>query len=143
MKYAIVLMVFFAFSCKSQKQQMETDDRLTLLVQDGYFPTESPETQVIKDEKSLRAFFSKVNRTRKPGLPIPEVDFTTHSVLVACMGAMNTDSLPILYLKSETPDEMVISAEIPIENKGSDVQSYPFCVYSIADEGKKITLEME
>ena len=143
MKYAIVLMVFFAFSCKSQKQQMETDDRLTLLVKDGYFPVEGQETQIIKDEKSLRAFFSKVNRTRKPGLPVPKVDFTTHSVLVACLGAMETDVLPSLYLKSETSDEMVVSTQMPYKNKGSNVQSYPFCVYSIVDEGKKITLKIE
>ena len=143
MKYVIAVLIFFSFSCKSQKQNLEVDDRLALLVQDGYFPIENPETQIIKDSKTLKAFFSKVNQTRKPGLPVPRVDFTTHSVLVACMGATNTNALPIMYLKSETPEEMTISVQIPNKSKNPAVQSYPFCVYAIVDGGKEISLEIE
>ncbi len=143
MKYAILLVVLFTFSCKSQKQNKETDERLKLLVQDGYFPVDIPETHVIRDTKSLRTFFSKVNQTRKPGLPIPEIDFKTHSVLVACMGATNTNALPIMKLKSETAEEITISIQIRNEDKDSNVPSYPFCMYSIANEDKKITLEVE
>lgn len=143
MKYAIILIVLFTFSCKSQKQIKETDERLTLLVQDGYFPVEHPETQIIEDAKSLKAFFSKVNQTRKPGLPVPEVNFKTHSVLVACMGAVNFSVLPIMNLKSETAEEIVISVLIPKENRDLGIQSYPFCVYAIFKEGKKVSLEIE
>lgn len=143
MKYVIALVVLFTFSCKSQKQNKEIDEKLTLLVQDGYFPVENPETQIIKDEKSLKAFFSKVNQTRKPGLPVPKVNFETHSVLVACMGVVNTSTLPIMYLENETTEEITISIQMRNENKELSVQSYPFCVYSIVDEGKKLTLQLE
>jgi len=143
MKYAFVLVVLLIFFCKSQKQNKVIDERLTVLVQDDYFPVESPATQIIKDSKSLQSFFSKVNQTRKPGLPVPQVEFTTHKVLVACMGPVNTDELPIMYVKGETEEEMIIYVKIPNKNKDSSLQSYPFCVYSISDEGKKITLEME
>lgn len=143
MKYVLVSVVLFIFSCKSQKQQKQIDERLTLLVQDGYFPVENLETQVIKDIKSLRAFFSKVNQTRKPGLAVPEVDFNTHSVLVACMGTAKTSAFPMMYLKKESSEEIMVSVQMPDENKAATVQSYPFCVYSLSDEGKKIILKME
>ena len=143
MKYAIALLVFFTFSCKSQKPDKGTDKRLTLLVQDGYFPIENPETQIIRDSKSLKAFFSKVNQTRKPGLPIPEIDFKTHSVLVACMGVAKTDALPIMYVKNETSEEITISVQVPNEIKATAVPSYPFCMYSMVDEGKRLALEMK
>ncbi|MEO0572448.1 MAG: hypothetical protein AAF039_12145 [Bacteroidota bacterium] len=143
MKKAALIILLLVFSCKSQKQHVEIDKRLNLLVQDGYFPIENPEIQIIKDSKSLRTFFSRVNQTRKPGLPIPEVDFNTHSVLAACMGAVDTNALPIMYLKSESAEEMVISVQLPNKNKDLDVQSFPFCVYAIFDEGKKLSVEME
>lgn len=143
MRYIIPLIVLLTFSCKSQKSNLDIDERLTLIIQDGYFPVESPETHIIKDSKSLKSFYSRINRTRKPGLPIPTVDFSTHSVLVACMGIVNTEVPPVMYIKSETSDEMVVSVQIPEQKKNPDMQSYPFCIYTIADTGKGIRMEIE
>ena len=143
MKYLMVMIIFFNLACKVQKEYQKADERLTLLVQDGYFPLENPGTLVIKDAKSLKAFFSKINQTRKPGLTIPEIDFKHQSVLVACIGAVNTSSLPTMYLKSETMEEMTIAVLMSDSKKEEGVQFYPFCVYSIVHGEKKIILDME
>lgn len=143
MKAAYLIVFLLFISCKSQKHYRDTDDRLVLLVQDGYFQVDNPETLIIKDAKSLRAFFSKVNQTRKPGIPVPEVDFKTQNVLVACMGVMETSYLPTMYLKNESPKEMLVSVRFKNESGKSGIKSFPFCVYAISHEGKKITLEVD
>jgi len=142
MKYLLSLLVLFSFSCKSQKQNLKSDDRLRLEVQDGYFPVNHPETQVIEDSKTLKAFYAKVNRTRKPGLPVPEVDFSNQSIVVACMGAVVTESLPTMSIKKETEEEIILSVLLPEKKSNTTTRSYPFCVYSISNQGKKITVEM-
>ncbi len=142
MKYFFSLIMILSFSCKGQKHNLQEDSRLRLLVQDGYFPVEEPQVEVIEDMKGLRAFYSKVNQTRKPGLQIPEIDFTTQKVVIACLGKMNMMAMPMMYLKSENKEEMVLSVQLPDEKTDSKILSYPFCVYSISNEGKKVVVEM-
>jgi hypothetical protein len=121
---------------------LKSDNRLQLEVQDGYFPVDHPETQVIEDSKTLKAFYAKVNRTRKPGLPVPEVDFSTQRIVVACMGAVSTESLPIMSIKKETEDEIILSVHLTADKSNTTTQSYPFCVYRISNEGKRVTVAM-
>jgi len=141
MKYVMTLLVFLTFSCKSQKASGQKDDRLILLVQDGYFPAEEPETHIIQDAKTLRAFYAQLNKTRKPGLPVPQVDFSTSSVLIACMGPVDTDALPRMYVNRETVDEFIISAGILEEKTSASTNSSPFCIYTLSNMGKKVTIE--
>lgn len=140
MKYVMVLFVFLTFSCKSQKTGGQMDDRLILLVQDGYIPVEEPETHIIQDAKALRAFYAQLNKTRKPGLPVPQVDFSTSSVLIACMGPIDTDALPKMYVNRETVDEFIISVGIPEEKTSTSTKSSPFCIYTLSNMGKKVTI---
>jgi hypothetical protein len=142
MKYVLPSVIFFALSCKSQKQNVETDGRLQLLIQDGYFPVEHPETQVIEDSKTLKAFYAKVNQTRKPGLPVPDIDFTTHRVLIACMGAVVSESLPEMYISNETVESLFVSVKLPETTNDSSVKGYPFCVYTISNDGKHVVMEI-
>lgn len=142
MKTALLFVVLLTISCKSQKNISEMDDRLVPLVQDGYFPVEEPETQIITSQKELNAFFSRVNRTRKPGLPIPEVDFSKDYVLVACLGKKASDYRAVMRIASENDKEIriVMAAENDISNEES--YGYPFYVYKILKTDKKLTIEM-
>ncbi|NNE77316.1 MAG: hypothetical protein HKN31_09620, partial [Pricia sp.] len=91
MRCLSLALVLIFLSCNGQKKSamategannQNTDERLSLVVSDMYAPTEAVETLVIKDAKSLQKFYSKVNRTRKPGLPVPEIDFSKEMVVV-------------------------------------------------------------
>lgn len=143
MKPALMLLsILFMFSCKSAKQGVVEDERLTLILQEGYFPVERPEVQVIEDMKTLKAFYARINQTRKPGLPIPEVDFTTQTILVACLGERKTSELPIMRVDKETENELVVLAVVPENTIESNTQAYPLCIYSLSNQGKKISLEI-
>ncbi|MFD2588215.1 hypothetical protein ACFSQJ_14845 [Croceitalea marina] len=131
MKILLISILILASSCKSQKNlSQEIDDNgLTLLVQDGYFYTDTSETAVIKDEKALKAFFSRVNRTRKPGIPLPKVDFSKELVLIACTGEQKTTALPYLKMAENKDEETII--EVKMEDKSGQAIAYPFCVYKM------------
>ena len=74
--------LMLAGTCGSQKDktsdtnyQVSTENQLMLVLSDNYGGTETEELLVIRDYKALNMFFTKVNMTRKPGLPVPEIDF--------------------------------------------------------------------
>jgi hypothetical protein len=141
MKLVLITILILTTSCKSQKALTlaNADDRLTLLVQDGYFFTDSLETNVIRDHKSLKSFFSRVNKTRKPGILVPEVDFTKEMVLIACMGEQKVSGLPILSFLEENGEEISIGIEInDLSKNDNSSMSYPFCVYKMPISEKKV-----
>ncbi len=131
MKIILISILILASSCKGQKNlSQETDDNgLTPLVQDGYFYTDTMETAVIEDEKALKAFFSRVNKTRKPGIPLPKVDFSQEIVLVVCMGEQQTTAIPYLKMIKNDDKETIIG--IKMDKKSEKATSYPFCIYKM------------
>ena len=141
-------MVLLFLSCKGQKKVIEnphqqSDGRLVLLLQDAFFPTDSLQTHVIKDAKALNAFFRTVNKTRKPGLPVPLVDFSDEMVLVACMAEMEGDIIPELRILDEDQNQLVIG--IKLRKKPSSISSntYPFCVYKMPKSDIPVSFKIE
>lgn len=145
MKVILISILILAASCKNQKnsiQETGNDDKLILLVQDGYFFTDSMETAVIKDEKTLKSFFSKVNKTRKPGIPVPKIDFSKEMVLIACMGEQRTSEMPFLKMLNDSEEELVIGVKLESKvKKTNQITSYPFCVYKMPISSDKITFK--
>lgn len=74
-------------SCKSTAQSnlQESDDvGMELILNENYSGFEQEEYFLIKSQKELSAFYGKINRTRKPGLTPPIIDFDTEMILVWC-----------------------------------------------------------
>ena len=93
MKTLILGLLILAGTCGSQKDKdkntnyQELDDNpLTLILSDNYGGSETEQLLVLRDQKALKNFFTKVNMTRKPGLKIPEIDFNTEMVVIYCNG---------------------------------------------------------
>lgn len=145
MKFVLIAIVILTSSCKNQKGLVVADDSqdnlLTLLVQDGYFFTDSLETSVIRDEKTLNSFFARVNRTRKPGLPVPKINFEEELVLVVCMGEQKTAAMANLKLVESDNQKITIGIEMQDEIKNTLV-SYPFCVYKMPASESEIIFKL-
>ncbi|BFP42739.1 hypothetical protein FGF1_35840 [Flavobacteriaceae bacterium GF1] len=147
MKSLLAVVVLLTFSCKSQKNGTEAntaqqDDQLILLVEDAYYPVETPVTYVIEDAKTLKAFFIKVNRTRKPGIPVPVVDFSRETVLVACVGGVRSGLAPRMKIKTETAQTIEVITALEGDEDDQGALSYPFCVYKIPKSQKQIIIEI-
>ncbi len=124
-------------------KKMTSDYAIELLIQDNYGGAEQPETLVINNQKSLQDFFSKINRTRKPGLPVPQVDFSKNLVLIYCPGSLKGGNAPKLGLFEESKTALVFKPTVDnaIKTTGSTAQITPFSVYKIPLTSKEISFK--
>ncbi len=143
MKWLPFLILFVLSSCKSQQVDEVKDDRLQLIYQSDFFPVDSAQTLIIRDQKSLNKFYSKLNKTRKPGIPIPSVDFSEKWVLVACLGASKNVSVPKMEVNKETSVSIEIGVERTKKNALTSTENYPVCLYSFPITDKKLTIHLD
>ncbi|UJH67000.1 hypothetical protein [Allomuricauda sp. SCSIO 65647] len=145
-RLGFLILILGMLSCKSQKGRQsidDSDDGLTLLVQDGYSGIEAFESMVIRDQKTLNGFFAKINRTRKPGIPVPQIDFSKEMVVVICAGEQEGTEMPRLSKVDENAEEIVLAVDNlnPVKDVGTSLISSPFCVYKIPVTDRKITFQ--
>lgn len=153
MKTYLIGIVFILVSCHGQKKAIvknsehnsNPDTTLILLLQDEYSGFEVEETMVIKDQKRLNSFYSKLNKTRKPGLPVPLIDFSKEMVIVQCSGQKNYVALPTLSLSSETDSEIILATKTERETKDAPINviTNPFCIYKMPLSVKEIVIKNE
>ncbi len=153
MRYLSLFVFAIILSCNGQKKasmenggEMKGDsEKLTLLLEDNYSGSEVAETLVIKDEKALRSFYSKLNRTRKPGIPVPEVDFTKEMILIHCLGEQTNGKQAMLSISEENDQEMIIRTSVAKAQKSSSSSALisPFSVYKMPLTKKEITFKKE
>ncbi|MEM8763841.1 MAG: hypothetical protein AAGD88_08515 [Bacteroidota bacterium] len=124
--------MLFLASCKSQDKAMATNEAkgMEAVLEDGYYPVEEKQALVIESEKSLKSFFSKVNRSRKPGLPVPKVDFTKEVALVVCVGAYQSEGYPKLMQPKNDGVYHIVGAQTT-DNQENTAVSYPLMVYKV------------
>ncbi|HMB61447.1 MAG TPA: hypothetical protein VKN36_00140 [Eudoraea sp.] len=150
MKYITLLILLIAVGCKNQKNALdntanavEDSEELNLVLSDNYGGTETPELMVIREEAALNSFFSRINKTRKPGIPVPEVDFSKKMVLVYCSGKTTAGTVPNLYTTSETDDRMTVGIKNQQTEKDASSTAIvmPFGLYVMALTDKEVVLE--
>ena len=117
-------------------------ENLELIAQDGYSGILEYDAQIIRDSKSLRTFYTQINKTRKPGLPVPKVDFSNEMVLLLCLGEQKGSKAPLLSKAEETEGNMTITIALSDleDKKGLDSQtiSHPFYLYKMSLTSKTI-----
>src|SRR6056297_604148 len=130
-------------SCKSQNripiEEMKAST-IKLLLQDDHSGAVAEEVLLIKNQKSLQSFFAVINRTRKPGLPIPEVNFQKDMLLVWCEGETTTASLG-LGLEKETAQAYILNKISPKKKAKNSAVTSPFLVYKLPLSDKKVIVE--
>ena len=152
MRYAVPFVLFLVviMSCKSQKTDQaanylndQASMQLTLLMSDNYGGTQEEEIQVIRSQGALEKFFIKINKTRKPGLTPPEVDFEKNLVVVYCSGETKKQGLPELHAV-EDPEKGFILSKKPSEtseNQEGAAILMPFGLYMMPLTDKDISLQ--
>lgn len=142
--FLIVTSLFLAISCKGQKYASDKDKSnlpsMELIMQDNYSGSEVEEILILKDQKSLNAFFGKINRTRKPGLSIPEIDFTKEMLLIWCSGE-GIEDIPELAISRKKKDTFFLSKKEKKNNIKSSALISPFTIYKLPISSKRMVLE--
>ncbi len=153
MRSLFLSIVLVITSCNSQKKTTfnssegvtTKNHRLTLLLQDNYSGSEVEETLIIKDVKTLKVFYSRINRTRKPGIPLPNIDFTKEIVVIHCSGEQNMDSQFEQLVMEETDNEIIVRiSSIPTNQRQTSLANVsPFSVYKMPISKKNIKVVKE
>ncbi|MEB8347217.1 hypothetical protein OO010_14260 [Flavobacteriaceae bacterium KMM 6898] len=148
MKIVLLTLLFVCISCKSQKKGVQHNeengqmDEPTLVLKDNYSNIDSSQVSVIKDQKALNKFFVQVNKTRKPGLPVPEIDFTKEMMILICAGEQKGSYVPRVTIVNEDAGNMIVNIG---KNQASDstdtAMSTPFFLYKMPISKKLITFK--
>lgn len=153
MKLYFIAIVLILVSCNGQKKAVMDDkkevasaaseNQLELLMSEAQGGFETDELLVIRDAKRLKSFFSKINRTRKPGLPVPEIDFSKDMLIIQCIGEENHANNNIFSSVEETPTQMILKTQDSekSENDTSAASASSFCVYKMPLTQKEVMLE--
>ncbi|TMU56181.1 hypothetical protein [Flagellimonas algicola] len=145
MKYTLLIILVCMASCKAQKEgQSQGDPDIVLIAQDGFSGIQEYEAAAIKDTKSLNKFYSRINRTRKPGLPVPVVDFSQEMVVVICLGDSKGQPKPSLARVTETDTDMSLALDLGNASKEeiqTTVISNPFYVFKMPLTTKKVDIQ--
>ncbi|MFK5972248.1 MAG: hypothetical protein QM485_03115 [Flavobacteriaceae bacterium] len=119
-----------------------TDPVLTLVLEDNYSGSDTSEVIIIKDYKRLKRFFLKVNKTRKPGLLVPEIDFSKDMVIILCNGKQNEGLWSRLHFLEETREKMTLEIVQKNDTDESLTTSIsPFCIYKLPLTSKEIVFK--
>jgi hypothetical protein len=153
MRYLAAFILIIIYSCNGQKKASMANtnevkgsgEKLTLILQDNYSGSEIEESMIIKDAKALKSFYSKINRTRKPGLPVPEIDFTKEMILIHCIGEQTSGKTAELTFVDENEDEVVVKSSAKMLEKGKTSSSItsPFSVYKMPFTQKRVTFKKD
>ena len=57
-----------------------------VLLEDSYGGTDTAENRVITNQEELEKVYGIINRTRRPGIEVPQVDFAENMVVAVFMG---------------------------------------------------------
>ena len=148
-KYLLMLFLVAWAGCKGPKSASEGeapsgDKTLTLLMSDLYGGAEQEELHVIRNAKELKAYFATINRTRKPGLPVPVIDFDHEVALLYFPGKMQNTALPELFLTGEKEGKLCLgvkTAATAKEEKTASAVVIPFLLYKLPAGQNEILLE--
>lgn len=69
---------------------------------------ESPQQSIIRSQEELETIFSEINKTRKPGIPIPEIDFNKQIIAFVNLGQTSTGGYTVTVDKILMKKEKVV-----------------------------------
>lgn len=118
---------------------------IVLLDHEDFTNIDAFETRVIRDAKSLNKFYKEINKTRKPGLPVPMVDFSKDILVLVCLGQQQGKTDLVLSKLKETDQGMTIAVEVLEKVKDGEITVqpiyYPFYLYKLPLVDKTFTFQ--
>lgn len=135
-------------SCNAQKSTVVHDDSnkdekaLSRVLVDFHNASAFDRTMVIRDKKALTKFFSSVNRTRKPGLPMPQIDFSKNMLVVHFFRfAEQTDELGLSVLEETESTILLQEKETAQIDSSTNIKILPFGIFELPITTKKILVK--
>lgn len=125
----------------SSDQGDSQQEKLELVASDFYGGAEEEVFQVIRSTGELNKFYRKVNMTRKPGLPVPKIDFTQHTAVLYCSGTTTSQEIPSLVIAGQTDTEIQLQTQTEkqdLEQSTATAKLTPFCLFILPHTKKEV-----
>lgn len=105
-----------------------------------------PQIKVIKEQKELEETFNYVNKSRKPGFPIPDkINFSRETIVAIFMGQKNTGGYSVSVAKVEEQENKIkifVTEESPGKNDMVTMAiTQPFCIVKVNNADKEFVFE--
>ncbi len=150
MRIFLVSLLLVCLSCKSQKKgNLNNEEKVQMekpifVMEDSYSNIDSSQISIITDQKALQKFFVQVNKTRKPGLPVPEVDFSKEMLILICAGEQQGTYEPNVTILELDDENLTINVErkLPSDSLQTAI-STPFFLYKMPISEKKVTIRKQ
>ena len=94
----------------------------------------------IDSRLEFEEFFGKINRTRKPGIPVPEIDFKRYSVIVRLKGT-TTNNEPDITLQKSSKESLLLKKVRTNSRKETAAVLTPFFIYSVPKTNKDVIIQ--
>lgn len=106
----------------------QENTNVTLLTEGTHGGFNDAQTLVIKDQKGLQKIYTQINMTRRPGLPIPKIDFEKEMVIALFMGEKNSGgySAKVESVKEKGKEFEIVVKETAPEGVTTTVICQPF-----------------
>ncbi|WP_197505861.1 protease complex subunit PrcB family protein [Urechidicola croceus] len=153
MKYLLFFFTLTIASCNAKKESVQnvTNDttvmknqmKIEVLAEGSHGGYETSKYIIIKEEKTLREVFTKVNMIRRPGFPIPKIDFENEMVIALFMGQKNNGGYGISVKNIvDTDDSIEIQIkEVEPEGMTTMVICQPFYFCKIPKSDKNVVFK--
>ena len=141
--YTSLFFVLLQVSCKSRTTVINDPNekpKMELIFEGNYSGFDEEQLLQIKNQEELLLFYGRINRTRKPGLQPPAIDFSEHMLLIWCGG---NKSHGYVKLELRPGDKHLSIHKIDAKTKGGkeDPVVNPFSIYKLSISSKKIKFQ--
>ncbi len=139
MKIYLILSIFFLFGCSASHKTIDKKKyTFETLIQGTHGGYETKQFLIIRDFKSLQKIYNQVNMFRRPGFPIPEINFEKEQIIALFMGKKNKRgySISVQHIYDENNKITVLIKETKPEEMAIMAISQPFyfCTMTRVDE---------
>ncbi len=120
-------------------------ERHQLIIEDTTGGPQEPQILVIKDPGTLKAFYRQVNKTRKPGLAVPKIDFANEFIVILCMGTRKSLGYSTRITHTEVKNKILtvyVKETIP-NDTSAYVLTEPFSIYKINGVYESVVFKKE
>lgn len=144
MKIFLSFMVIILFGCSSAKQKsIQQEITFEVLLEGTHGGYKDAEFMVIDNSKDLKQIYTHLNKIRKPGFPIPKINFEKELVLALFMGEKSSGGYTILISEiEEVKDKVhVFIKKTKPEGMAATVITRPFYFCKIPKTDKEIVFK--
>ncbi len=149
--YFNILFFGFLVSCKSTPTNTSSEASYTTtrlpfseLVTTSHSNIKESKLLIIESKASLYSIYNNINKTRRPGYPIPKIDFEKYTVIGLFMGMQNTggNSITIDHIKTNARETIVYYREHKSSGITTSIITQPCYIASIKKTNKPIRFEI-